>query len=400
MAVGPSDKRLVMDILCIIPARGGSKRLRGKNYRKLCEKPLIVHSIDHANESKLITETVVSTDHRTIISLSKKAGAIVVERPKRISGDGATSESAVLHALDSRKQAMGKDPDIVVFLQCTSPIRAKGEIDRAIKQFIKNKADSMFSAHVFNKLVWEEKNGKPVAINWDFKNRKREQEIATQYRENGSLYIFKPKILRKHLNRLGGKIDIFLMDESSSHQIDSLEDFRLCEWILKNNTKTNNSKKLPKQLDLLVFDFDGVFTDNKVKVMLNKVESVICDRSDSLGISQLRKKGIEMVVLSTEKHKVVSERCAKMKLKCIHGLDNKLSTLEKYAKRVSAAKKNIIYVGNDINDMACMNFVGTSVAVGDSHPAILSAANIVLTKFGGNGAVREICDLIERRYYS
>ncbi len=219
--------------LVIIPARGGSKRIPRKNILPLEEKPLIVHSIEHARKSKLVSRIIVTTDDDAIADISIKHGAEVIKRPVKLADDTATSEDALIHTLNYLEEKEEYRPDIVVFLQCTSPLRKDDDIDNAIKMFFTQKADSLFSAVRFDKYVWRVKNKVVSPINYDYKKRWREQDFPPQYQENGSIYIFKPELLKKHKNRLAGKIVIYEMDDMTFIQIDSQKDIELFEYISK-----------------------------------------------------------------------------------------------------------------------------------------------------------------------
>ncbi|MCA9370451.1 MAG: HAD hydrolase family protein [Candidatus Peregrinibacteria bacterium] len=148
----------------------------------------------------------------------------------------------------------------------------------------------------------------------------------------------------------------------------------------------------PSDIQLAVFDFDGVMTDNTVKVFADGSEYVEVNRSDGLGIDALRNAGMPMMVLSTEKHPVVAARCKKLQIPCHQGIGDKRSYLEAYLNEQKIDPKHVAYLGNDTNDLACLQFVGFPVVVADAHPDVLSAAKIVLKKKGGDGAVREFCD--------
>jgi YrbI family 3-deoxy-D-manno-octulosonate 8-phosphate phosphatase len=152
--------------------------------------------------------------------------------------------------------------------------------------------------------------------------------------------------------------------------------------------------KLPSKPQALVCDFDGVFTDNRVILSEDGKESVICHRGDGLGIENLRKKAFPIIVISKEKNKVVQKRCAKLKIQCFHGKDDKKTILEKWIQENSLNSEQVIYIGNDINDLECMAFVGCGVAVNDAEKIVLEKADLILERKGGFGAVRELCDLI------
>jgi len=147
-------------------------------------------------------------------------------------------------------------------------------------------------------------------------------------------------------------------------------------------------------LRLIVFDFDGVMTDNRVLVLQDGTEGVFCNRSDGLGLGMLKAAGVPMLVLSKEQNPVVAARCRKLGLECVQGIDDKLGTLRRMLGERGIAPETVAYVGNDLNDVECMAFVGVPIAVADAYPAALRVAKAVTTKPGGHGAVREVCDWI------
>lgn len=159
--------------------------------------------------------------------------------------------------------------------------------------------------------------------------------------------------------------------------------------------KGNNHKAVNfAQIKMLVCDFDGVMTNNAVIVDENGKESVICNRSDGLGIELLKKKGIEVIVISKEKNRVIKARCDKLKISCIQGINDKLTILKSEMTRRNLIQEEVCFVGNDINDVECIKYAGIGIAVMDSYPEVKKAANIVTKKKGGEGAVREAADII------
>jgi len=158
--------------------------------------------------------------------------------------------------------------------------------------------------------------------------------------------------------------------------------------------KKRSSKRDFKKVRLLVLDFDGVMTDNKVYVDEDGREMVCCSRGDGLGTDMVRKKGIAVMVISKERNKVVAQRCNKLGLECRQATDDKLKILKETLKRLKIAPSQVCYVGNDINDIECVGFVGLGCAVKDSHPRLLKIAGYITARKGGDGAVREVCDLI------
>ncbi|MDP6380544.1 MAG: acylneuraminate cytidylyltransferase family protein, partial [Phycisphaerae bacterium] len=198
-------------IVVVIPARGGSKGVPQKNIRPLAGKPLIAHTIKDAQDSRLVNRVIVSTEDAVIASISKELGAEVIPRPMELANDAATSEAALLHTLDYLEEKENLKPDLVVFLQCTSPVRGSRHIDNAIKTLEKQKADSLLSVCKSHRFVWRLEDGVLQSINYDYQNRQRRQDLPPEYFENGSIYVFKPRVLREGNNRLGGKIAFYEM---------------------------------------------------------------------------------------------------------------------------------------------------------------------------------------------
>jgi len=147
-------------------------------------------------------------------------------------------------------------------------------------------------------------------------------------------------------------------------------------------------------LRLVVFDFDGVFTDNSVWVREDGVESVQCSRADGIGIARLHAIGMEMLVLSTEKNPVVGARCRKLNIPHEQAISDKGARLSAILIDRSIDPRQVAYIGNDVNDMGCLRLVGLPVVVADADPSVLPFARATLNQSGGHGAVREFCDAV------
>lgn len=226
-------------IRAIIPARGGSKGVPGKNIRNLAGKPLLVWSIEDAKESKYIDEVFVSTDDSEIAKVAASAGATVIDRPAGFATDKSSSEEALLHALSIWTE-LDLENDLIVFMQCTSPIRTGAELDEAIEKFILNNADSLLSVCEFHGFLWKNENDYSIPMYHDHRVRPMRQEMQECFKENGSFYIFKPWVLKKLNNRLGGKMITYLMDNAASIDIDTEFDFRLAEFFINHSQSNSN----------------------------------------------------------------------------------------------------------------------------------------------------------------
>ncbi len=220
-----------MTTIAIIPARGGSKGVPRKNIRLLAGKPLIAHSIEDAQESNLVDQVYVSTDDHEIATIAAEYGANIIERPAELAHDTASSESALIHSLQTLEQ-QNINPDLLVFLQCTSPIRTGVEIDQAIAKLKAEQADSLLSVSPSHRFLWEEVDGVAKSINYDYRHRPRRQDMNPQYVENGSIYVFKPWVLKENQNRLGGKIALYVMSEMAAVEIDSEDDFKMIDFLM------------------------------------------------------------------------------------------------------------------------------------------------------------------------
>ena len=154
------------------------------------------------------------------------------------------------------------------------------------------------------------------------------------------------------------------------------------------------------QVILIIFDFDGVFTDNNVYVFEDGREAVRCSRADGIGLKKIKELNIKLLVLSTETNPVVEARCHKLKIECIQGVKDKKTVLGKYINDQNINYDQVAYIGNDINDLECIENVGLPVAVADAYPEILEKSKLILKRKGGEGAVREFCDLLYKELKS
>lgn len=220
--------------LAVIAARGGSKGIPQKNLIDLCGKPLVAWTVMQAAAARGVDHVAVSSDSDAILAAAEAAGAVGVQRPKDISGDLASSESAWLHALDQLDGRLGPFERIVA-LQATSPIREASDIDQALDAFERDKLDSLLSVcEVEDYFNWRIGKDGPEAINYNYHDRRMRQQIEKRYLENGSFYVFIPGLLREKKNRLGGKIGFHLMERHKMFQIDRPEDIKLCAAIMRS----------------------------------------------------------------------------------------------------------------------------------------------------------------------
>ncbi len=233
-------------IIAIIPAREGSKGIKNKNIKKLNGVPLISYSISSAKKSKLIDKVFVSTDGKQISRVSKIYGAEVIIRPKKISNNIIMPDAAVVHAINYISKNLNFDFDYVAFLQPTSPLRNKTELDLAIKKCINKKLDTVFSSTDYKPFVWVKKGKKILPDNFNPKQRKRRQ-INSNINETGSFYIVKKDSFLKNKDRFGKKVSNYEADFYNFFEIDNIEEFEFVEKLLKHSILNNYNLQLPQK---------------------------------------------------------------------------------------------------------------------------------------------------------
>jgi len=384
------------NIIAIIPARGGSKGIRNKNIIDFCNKPLIAWTIEQAKMSKYLDGVFVSSDSENIISIAQKYGSRTITRPSEISCDDSRTEDALIHALDQINNEFDKNETILLVLQTTSPLREHDDIDIAIELYFSKEFDSLFSATRIEDLtIWENNNGHWDSVNFNYKNKLRRQDRPAQYIENGAIYITVPSIIKNNNNIIGGKIGVYQMEFWQSWEIDTIEEVDLVRFFFEKHIIEKIEVNIDlEDIDLIVFDFDGVMTDNRAILLEDGTEGVIINRGDGVGINNLKKFNIPIMILTSESNNVVKKRAEKLNLKIISNIENKKTSLENYLNTISINHEKVMFVGNDLNDSEVMKWVGLPVCPADAHPAIKQISKIVLPEKGGEAISRKIYDLL------
>jgi len=339
-------------------------------------------------------DLVVSTDDPEIRREAIRQGARVIERPEILATDDASSEGVLLHALDVFQEENGMLPDLIVLLQCTSPLTEGRDIDGTIGTLVEGEADSAFSAVASHLFLWKSgEDDSVVGVNHDHRVRLRRQDSETHYIETGAVYVMRAEGFIAHRHRFFGRVVAHETPVANWIEIDGPSDLLVAEARVAASPSPRNVP-WPESVSGVVFDFDGVMTDDHVILTEEGVEAVRCSRGDGYGIQQLRQAGLHLTVLSREVNPVVRLRCEKLKIECLQGIVDKESTLHEWAAQRAIPLSEIVYIGNDLPDIPCLEMVGLGVAVADAHPKVLATADLVLERKGGEGAVREICELI------
>jgi YrbI family 3-deoxy-D-manno-octulosonate 8-phosphate phosphatase len=381
-----------MKCVAIIPARGGSKGVPLKNLRKLGGARLLVRSIQAAQQCELVSDVYVTTDCPEHSYVATKVGAKVIMRPDSLATDEASSESALHHALLEIEKSAAL-PDCVAFLQCTSPYTTPGEIHDILLPLLNGTADSTFSATRAHGFLWRATgHGSYSGINHDPQRpRQRRQDLAPEYLETGAAYGFMARNFLEKRNRFIGNI-IAVEAKSTPADIDTMEDMIKAQKACGRLIWHPPTCLAPKAI---ITDFDGVHTDGKVTVAEDGSESVICNRRDGLGIEIARANGLKVLILSREQNGVVEARARKLKVDCIQGCDDKLTALAAWLRTNNLYWDDIAYVGDDLNDLDCLQLAGISICPSDATPVVKECVDIQLTRKGGDGCLREIMERLE-----
>jgi YrbI family 3-deoxy-D-manno-octulosonate 8-phosphate phosphatase len=381
-------------VVAVIPARGGSQGVPLKNLEPVGGRSLLMRAVTACRQSRLIEEVVVSSDHPGIQEEARRAGARVVIRPAAIAGNTASSESAVLHAV-TEIQGDGPAPEVTVLVQCTSPFMDPEDLDGAIARVLAGEADCAFSAVESHSFLWKYAPEGLVGINHDSSFRPRRQDRDVEFRETGAFYAMRTDGLRRHGRRFFGTLVAQRVSDDHAMEIDTVDDLhmaRLRAAVLEEQERIDGLPVI--DVDALVTDFDGVHTDDRVYLSQDGVESVQVSREDGMGIALARRAGVKLLILSTEVNPVVAARAAKLKVAVMHGQSDKAQTLKQWIGDEGLDPNRVAYVGNDVNDLGCLRMVGWPIAVANAHPDVEALARLKLTRPGGSGAVRELCELV------
>jgi YrbI family 3-deoxy-D-manno-octulosonate 8-phosphate phosphatase len=423
----------VRRVLAVIPARGGSKGVPAKNLLPVGGVPLVARAVRECRATRLVTDVVVSTDDHAIAAAAREAGAEVVLRPAAIAGDTATSEAAVLHAMDAHEALHGSAVDAVLLVQCTSPFIVCEDIDAVAAAVVEQGADTALTVAPFHGFIWRDADDEPAVVdtrrtqrtqrteavgggtggtggtavthtaatdggygvNHDKSFRPRRQDRPQDLLETGAAYAMDAAGLREHKHRFFGRTELVRTDPARVLEIDDPHDLARAR-ALAPLFDANRPGALPTadDIDAVVLDFDGTQTDDRVLIDSDGREFVSVHRGDGLGIAALRRSGLTMLILSTEQNPVVAARARKLQIPVLHGIDRKDLALKQWCEEQGIAPERVLYVGNDVNDLPCFALVGWPVAVASAHDVVRGAARAVTTVPGGDGAIREIASWI------
>ncbi|MFJ3949605.1 acylneuraminate cytidylyltransferase [Streptomyces sp. Je 1-4] len=419
----PNPQSSPPTVVAVIPARGGSKGVPAKNLAAVGGVPLVARAVRECRAARLVTDVVVSTDDAGIAAAARGAGAVVIRRPGDIAGDTATSEAAVLHAMDAYEAEQGARVDAVLLVQCTSPFIVREDIDGVAAAVVEGGADSALTVAPFHGFVWRDAaddaglgtadTASPAAatlpaqstatapatvtttggygVNHDKSFRPRRQDRPQDLLETGAAYAMDAAGFRTSGHRFFGRTELVRTDPARVLEIDDPHDLARAR-ALAPLLDAPRPGALPTMddIDAVVLDFDGTQTDDRVLIDADGREIVAVHRGDGLGIAALRRAELKLLILSSETNPVVAARARKLQVPVLHGIDRKDLALKQWCEEAGIAPERVLYVGNDVNDLPCFDLVGWPVAVAGAHDVVRGAARAVTATPGGSGAIREI----------
>ncbi len=378
--------------IAFIPVRCGSKSIPFKNIKEFCGKPLVYWNLEALEKSNNIDEIFVATDCEEIKDIVNSFGfskVKVYDRDEENASDTASTESVMLEFINKQNF---KDNDLFFLVQATSPLTQTKDFDKALETLKNENADSLLTCIRTKRFFWD-KNAK--AINYDFINRPRRQDFDGLFMENGAFYINSIENIKKDKNRLSGKIAIYEMEEFTAVEIDEEDDWLIAEKMMY---KYILSKRPKPNIKLFLSDVDGTLTDAGMYYGENGEEFKKFNTHDGKGFELLRKAGIKTGIITSENTKIVENRAKKLKVDFLYqGLEHKgkLDIAKEICKELNISLDEVAYIGDDINCKELLSSVGISACPSNALEEIKNIPNIIkLSKAGGEGAVREFCELI------
>ena len=382
-----------MSIIAFIPVRGGSKSIPGKNIKNFCGKPLIYWNLIALEKAELVDQIIVATDSEKIYQVVEEFGFKKVKLYRRSdenAQDHSTSESIMLEYIHYAKLSPS---DTFMLVQATSPFTRTDDFNNGLE--LMKKYDTVFSCAKIKRFIWD-KNGRP--LNYDQNNRPRRQDFEGTFMENGAFCISSVSDIIKNNNRISGDIGICEMAQYTFVEIDEVEDWIIAEQLfLKNNA--NEFEWDFSKIKIFLSDVDGVLTDAGMYYSEDGDELKRFCTYDGMGFNLLQKENIKVGILTTENRDLNRARAKKLKLDFdFHGANDKLQIVKDLCEQQKISLSEVAYIGDDLNCFDLLSSVGFAACPSNAIKMIKDIPKIIqLQKNGGEGAVRELAEMILRK---
>lgn len=383
-----------LGMVAFIPVRGGSKSIPLKNIKEFCGKPLVYWTIKAASETQHIESVYVATDNEHIkqtVLQFKLPKVHIIERSHETATDTASTEAAMLEF------ASNYNFEHMILIQATSPLLESTDLQEGITKYFSDQVDSLLSVVRQKRFIWSNEGDFVQPNNYDPLTRPRRQEWEGYLVENGAFYITSRKSLLKSGCRISGNISAYEMPDDTFFEVDEPSDWIIAEKLKeKRISKSSFSAVDFNKINLLVCDVDGVLTDAGMYYSLAGDELKKFNTRDGKGIELLREKGIRVMFLTSENIELVCKRAEKLKVDFLYmGVGDKKAYLEGFFEENNIYDfSKTAYIGDDINDLECIKSAAFSATPADGLPEVKDAARYTCSLAGGQGCVREICELI------
>lgn len=383
-----------MKTIAFIPVRGGSKSIPLKNIKPFCGKPLVCWNIEALETCPKVDQVVVATDSDEIWTTVEKQNykkTILYRRSAENACDTASTESVMLEYIHDAKLA---EENIFMLVQATSPLTETIHFSEALQMYSKGEYDSILTCVRNFRFFWNEDG---TSMNYDYMNRPRRQNFSGMLMENGAFYINTVKNILDNGNRLGGKIGIYEMPEYTATEIDEPDDWIILENLMRKYVLAHQIES-KITIKLLLSDIDGTLTDGGMYYSENGDEQKRFNTRDGMGMGMLREKGIKVGIITSEDRQLNQRRADKLKLDFFYqGKKNggKLAVAREICQKMGITMQEVAYIGDDVNCIELLSAVGMAACPADADSRVKAIPGIhVMTKKGGEGCVREFCEML------
>ncbi len=376
--------------VAFIPVRGGSKSIPLKNIKMIAGHPLVYWATSAASNCADIDLVYVATDSEQIRNTVEGFGfpnVRVIDRSEASATDTASTESAMLEFAEQY------DFDDIVLIQATSPLLTSEDLSRGFELYREEGTDSVLSVVSQKRFIWMSRDGYAFPENYDYNSRPRRQEMDGYLVENGAFYITSKNSLMESKCRISGNIKACEMDEASYFEIDEPDDFIIIEDLLKK--RTVNDDTILRGIKMFLTDCDGVLTDGGMYYSENGDELKKFNTRDGLGLRLLKEHGIITGIITGENRELNRRRAEKLGLdELLPGIRDKAAAIAELCKKYGISLNEVAYVGDDLIDLEAIKCVGLGCCTSDSAEIVKEEAAYITQKKGGEGAVREVADMI------
>lgn len=381
--------------VAFIPVRGGSKSIPLKNIRSICGRPLVYWTVKAACSCSRIDRVYVATDSDVIRETVESfhddplfSKLEVIGRSAESASDTASTESAMLEF------AQGYEFDNIVLVQATSPLLCGDDLDRGFETFDRPDTDSVLSVVKQKRFHWDEdESGLAFPTNYDVFHRPRRQEFKGYFVENGAFYITSKRLLLESGNRVSGRIRLVEMDEDSFFEIDEPSDWLIIEALMKR--KGMDARPDLGRIRLFLTDCDGCLTDGGMYYCESGDEMKKFNTKDGMAFSLLKRNGYLVGVVTGESVDLNRRRFEKLKVDFYEpGCKDKLEYVKRLCEDNGLSLENVLYIGDDVNDLPLLKAVGFSCCPADANAEVRGQVDHVSSLKGGEGVIREVVDML------